>query len=785
MPRKILSGTRLMKFSAVLCAAAIAAAVPYSNFCRPLLSDAAESDGTAEQPFPFLRYSVGYQNWDDTEYITIEECDKDYIGNLIIPEYIEGIKVASISSGAFEECMNLTGIDIPKNVQSIENRAFADCFSLKTVIIRNEMCMIADSEDVFGDDRNFYDDDKVVRTLYSAADSYVSEYAQRYGLNFSSDIPELEASPTNILPYLTYDLEYSHATITGCDPAAYGRFMIPQYIEGMPVSEIAEGAFENCAGISELQLPDSLYCIRSRSFYGCSGLKMIELPELVRFVEDNAFTECSSLETVIIRNPECEIYNSPETICNTIEPPGYSRTIFFGTICAPAGSRAEKYANDFNCDFSTEIPESPVFAENALPYLSYEEIGGYIRITKCSPDASGKLIVPSNIDGKSVIEIYSNAFMDCKNIVEIELPSSIMAVDSYSFAGCTSLRKIDLGRGVHMIGDSAFLECGSLETVIIRSDYCNISSDAFNGYFEPFHGTIYGFSGSTAQEYAENNGYNFSAEMPDCTHFSVDSGSYLTFENAEQRTILTKCDPAVVGKVIIPKVINGTPVEEIAEDAFMECPNITAVVLPDSVHFLNPRIFAKCESLCEVILPDYIFSISNESFLECVSLKKIRLPENLVNIGGSAFGRCQSLEDITIPAKVSAIESGAFSDCESLKKITILNPHCSIYGSNYTICNSHGTDSFSGVICGYDNSTADKYAEQCGYAFESLGPAPETLRGDANYDGIFSISDAVMLERWLLGSGKLTAPENVDLCKDGVIDSYDMCLLRKELVSGN
>lgn len=873
---------RLARISAVLCAFSIAAAVPYSNFYRPVIPAAAEADELPEQPFPFLRYSLFYQDWSNSYYAVIERCDTDYTGNLVIPEYIEGARVTEILSNAFEGCLNLTGIDIPESVDRIGDRAFADCFSLRSVIIRNDRCMIPDSDDIFSSDMRFSGNDKFTGTIYSDAESTAFEYAQRFGLNFSTDIPELPSSPASALPYLTCEVDDYAVIIKKCDPSASGRLMIPRYIEDKPVIEISEEAFAGCTAITGIEIPDTIRHIAPRTFYGCSGLRKIDLPESVWFVDQNAFTDCASLETVIIRSSECEIYNSPETICNTLTPDEYSHYIFFGTIYAPAGSRAEEYADYFHCDFSTEIPENPVFAENALPYLSYEEMSEYdVRITKCSPDASGRLIIPCTIDGKYVSSIAREAFMDCKNITEIELPPSVIIIESHTFCGCTGLKKIDLGRRIRFIESMAFAQCPSLETVIIRNEECFIyqEPETFGGYYTPFTGTIYGIAGSTAQEYAESNEFNFSTDIPDCTHFAVEDTSYLTFESNEHGAILTKCDPSAVGKLVIPGIANGQPVEEIAENAFEGCTNITSVAMPRSVRLLPRHMFERCESLCEIILPEHIRDIPDYSFIECTNLKKIVLPDSIEYIGDGAFDRCASLEEINIPEQVRSINSHAFSGCESLKKvdlpenitgisigafsecislesielpknlktlgysafshcknlktveipaglnkiegslfsysgissivlpeniltissyafhdceelerITILNPYCDIYDSGETIRSSYSrTDGnvFNGVICGYDGSTAEKYAEKYGYTFESLGEMPEGVRGDANADGKLDVADLVMLEKWLLGSGKLTAPANVDLCKDGIIDSYDMCLVRKELVAAD
>lgn len=57
----------------------------------------------------------------------------------------------------------------------------------------------------------------------------------------------------------------------------------------------------------------------------------------------------------------------------------------------------------------------------------------------------------------------------------------------------------------------------------------------------------------------------------------------------------------------------------------------------------------------------------------------------------------------------------------------------------------------------------------------------ESVNGDANGDGKLSMSDAIMLQKYLLGFGKLNNRENADLCKDGIINIFDLCQLKYEL----
>lgn len=60
------------------------------------------------------------------------------------------------------------------------------------------------------------------------------------------------------------------------------------------------------------------------------------------------------------------------------------------------------------------------------------------------------------------------------------------------------------------------------------------------------------------------------------------------------------------------------------------------------------------------------------------------------------------------------------------------------------------------------------------------------VSGDINSDGVFNISDAVILQKWLLNDG--TEPDDWkagNFCQDGILDIFDLCLMKKELILNN
>ncbi|MBD5142597.1 MAG: hypothetical protein HDT22_03170 [Ruminococcus sp.] len=58
----------------------------------------------------------------------------------------------------------------------------------------------------------------------------------------------------------------------------------------------------------------------------------------------------------------------------------------------------------------------------------------------------------------------------------------------------------------------------------------------------------------------------------------------------------------------------------------------------------------------------------------------------------------------------------------------------------------------------------------------------EYLAGDVNGDGIFSVTDIVVLQKWLHGKGNLECWQNADLNQDSIINIFDLCLMKKMIV---
>ena len=86
--------------------------------------------------------------------------------------------------------------------------------------------------------------------------------------------------------------------------------------------------------------------------------------------------------------------------------------------------------------------------------------------------------------------------------------------------------------------------------------------------------------------------------------------------------------------------------------------------------------------------------------------------------------------------------------------------------------------------------TADSEYVQLWLDFDNIAEAPQDipdediLYGDADCDGKSDIADAVVLQKWLLNDSKFTFKnwKNIDMNGDGMIDVFDLIMLKKELI---
>ena len=167
------------------------------------------------------------------------------------------------------------------------------------------------------------------------------------------------------------------------------------------------------------------------------------------------------------------------------------------------------------------------------------------------------------------------------------------------------------------------------------------------------------------------------------------------------------------GEVTIPSSVayqgRTYTVNEIGDMAFVNCPNLTSVTIPNtvtsfgdgafsntglisitipnSVESIGEGVFMHCPDMVSATLSDAITGIPDQTFRLCSSLASVTLPSHLTSIGKRAFESCGALVSITLPDALQTIEGSAFY-YSGLTSIDIPNSVTTVGGSAFGLCDN-------------------------------------------------------------------------------------------------
>ncbi|MDE5558182.1 MAG: hypothetical protein K2J32_10930, partial [Ruminococcus sp.] len=147
---------------------------------------------------------------------------------------------------------------------------------------------------------------------------------------------------------------------------------------------------------------------------------------------------------------------------------------------------------------------------------------------------------------------------------------------------------------------------------------------------------------------------------------------------------------------------------------------------------------------------------------------------DLVSDDGKTFWGCKNysysngMNEIVIPF------DNEFTDADSKTvKATVAGDTAELQTGWWAFSEKQG-DGGSDIVIDYTKVTLV-------YEYDN-SQASGSVEGDVNKDGKFNVADLVMMQKWILGSGKLTDWKAGDLNKDEKIDIYDLVRMRQEII---
>lgn len=137
--------------------------------------------------------------------------------------------------------------------------------------------------------------------------------------------------------------------------------------------------------------------------------------------------------------------------------------------------------------------------------------------------------------------------------------------------------------------------------------------------------------------------------------------------------------------IVIPSTVDGIPVVEIANYAFRRMPGgigqITGVYCGNRVTKIGENAFVGCPNLKSVVIPDSVTEIGYGAFNNLPSLEEVKFGSRVKTMGENVFGGCVKLRRVELPYCLEAIPDSAFSGCSSLEE-AVISPSVRTIGSN-------------------------------------------------------------------------------------------------------
>ncbi|MBR6825365.1 MAG: leucine-rich repeat domain-containing protein, partial [Oscillospiraceae bacterium] len=505
--------------------------------------------------------------------------------------------LCSVDIGGFRGCLGLTSISFPEGFTALGDDAFSGCFDLQEVYLPATLktigarafyccsqlrsCAIAEGVTSLGEEA-FYCCSSLTEMIFPNGE--LTAIAE--GCFIGCESLQTVEIPANIRsigakafqgclglvhlriaqdnPYLHMD---AYGAIYQLDPMIlvyYPPMRQGAYAVAQGTAAIGPSAFYSCMGLTGVELPDTLSRIEANAFAYCTDLGQFPMPAGLQFIGQGAFRCC-------------------ERLCFSDLPQGVERI------------ETEAF---YGCD-SLEAVSLPAYR---LRYLG------------------------------------PGAFAECDHLTTVFLPKGLTSIEQGTFRGCGRLESVYRGACIETVGDYAFADCSMLTTAPFPKSLRRIGEYAFANTRMNRVDLYEDVSFVACTAFAGCKELRFIRVSTDNPIYRNDEKGILYTKNFDT---LVCCPSTVEGSI---RVNENTAV--IADHAFDDCTALTVVTLPEGVK-----------------------TVGKGAFYNCSALEQVQLPSTLEEIGDYAFAHC-GMYAIVIPAKVHYIGSMAFDNCSKLGEIS-------------------------------------------------------------------------------------------------------------------
>lgn|GEM_PF-3621261 len=630
------------------------------------------------------------------EPVTLSDCR--VLSAIAIPQ-----AVTSIGFSAFEYCSALKTVNIPGAVRTIEANAFYQCPELETVYL---YAGLSDGSDADIADSAFYGCSKM--SVRAPNGTYPYQWARDHGFTVTD---------------LQYEFftENDQATIVryyGMTVSAH--VVIPDQMDGYPVTRIGGGAFRGHREMTSVVIPDTVAVIEEEAFIRCGlvtvggitamGTYGVTLPQGLMEIGDGAFSFCQLAGSVAIPDTVTRIGQNAFAANANLGPyvaiPGSVQVIGDGAF-----SHCPRIA-EVHMEEGVETIGNNVFAfANGVDLYLPDSLVRFGENTAETALADTTARCFANIDSGMAKQLGFMGFpfndMQHQNnqyryLVDGEQPAGLEALS----LSATGTEALVLPQGLTKIAAGAMKTNGC---VVIPDTVTLIEEDAFPRETESL--TVY--CNSYALERVRELGYLYEGDLdeslrPDsCTYTVVEhvavvqGGGVAPTETQKGLSDAVYCEACgcilekqqeldALGWLVsfdtgmADAAMDGERIQDGGTYALPAYP----YEWPDGYEFAGWRVgarqFQPFDSLIvegntqaaavwrpipmdppDLMLPVELRTIEEEAFAGTAA-RVICLRGHVTAIGKRAFAHCENLREIYIPSSVTLIDPDAFAGCSEL-----------------------------------------------------------------------------------------------------------------------